>query len=92
MIYTHLVVPGTLGLLAFTMRQIICYVEVARIRIPDHLQDGTSSPWLPGIKCSCGTAVERLFSKATRVYSKLSKNMDGITLRDVLMSENLSFY
>ena len=37
-------------------------------------------------------AVERLFSKATRVYSKLSKNMDGITLRDVLMSENLSFY
>ena len=37
-------------------------------------------------------AVERLFSKATRVYSKLSKKMDGITLRDVLMSENLSFY
>ena len=57
MIYTHLVVPGTLGLLAFTMRQIICYVEVARIRIPDHLQDGTSSPWLPGIECSCGALV-----------------------------------
>ena len=57
MIYTHLVVPGTLGLLVFAMRQIFLYVEVARIRIPDHLQGGTPSPWLPGIECSCGPLV-----------------------------------
>ena len=57
MIYTHLVVPGTLGLLVFAMRQIFLYVEVARIRIPDHLQGGTPSPWLHDIEYSCGPLV-----------------------------------
>ena len=35
--------------------------------------------------------VERLFSKATRVYDKLRKKMGTLTLGDVLMAGNVSY-
>ena len=69
-------------------RGLICWVGGSRTNLNfNHLRMARQV-----LGCPASAAVERLFSKATRVYSKLCKEMDGITLRDVLMSENLSFY